>query len=49
VKGKRKAFVTFVMRSTLEHYLVNRKTQLFCMDVKDEFEDALEVLNGEDE
>jgi len=32
-----------------EHYLVHKKQQLFCMEVDEEFEDALEELTGEEE
>ncbi|XP_019084362.1 PREDICTED: uncharacterized protein LOC109125977 [Camelina sativa] len=34
---------------TPEHYLVHKKTQLFRMDVEEEFEDAVEELVEEDE
>jgi len=33
---------------TPEHYLVHKKTQLFRMDVDEEFEDAVEVLSDDD-
>jgi len=34
---------------TPEHYLVHKKTQLFCLEVDDEFEDASEELLVEEE
>ncbi|XP_019092477.1 PREDICTED: uncharacterized protein LOC109129205 [Camelina sativa] len=34
---------------TPEHYLVHKKTQVFRMDVEEEFEDTLEELGEEDE
>ncbi|KAG7579311.1 Integrase catalytic core [Arabidopsis thaliana x Arabidopsis arenosa] len=34
---------------TPEHYLVHRKTQLFCLDVDEEFEDAVEELWNEED
>ena len=42
-------FAIFVMKSTLWSTIWFTRTQLFCMDVDDEFEDASEELLNEDE